>query len=92
VVGTGHHRNAGLDHGLARLDLVAHLGDDLGERADELDAAPGADFGQHGVFREEAIAGMEGVAARGHRQVDDVVGVQIAQHRVGADVVGHRPS
>ena len=83
-----HHRNAGIDHGLARLDLVAHLVDDFGGGADEVDAALGADFRQHRIFREEAIAGMQCVATGGDRQIDDVVCVEIADNRVGADVVG----
>jgi hypothetical protein len=62
--------------------------DDFGGWADELDAAPGADLGQHRVFREKAVAWMKCVTTRGHRQIDDAVGVQVADHGVGADVVG----
>jgi hypothetical protein len=88
VVRTGHHRNAGGDHRVAGLDLVAHAADHLGRGADEADAAARADGRQVGVLGEEAVAGMQRVAARCGRQVDQRVRVQIAQDRVLADVVG----
>ena len=40
------------------LDLVAHEADMLGLGADEGDVVLGENFGETGVFREKAVAGM----------------------------------
>ena len=88
VLAARHHRDAGFDHRPACLDLVAHLLDHTGRRADEDDAALGADFRQHRVLGQEAVARMERVAAGGDREVDDVVRVEVADDRVRPDVIG----
>ena len=44
--------------------LIPHALDDFGFRADKANTAPGADRRQLWVFREKAIAGMYGIAAR----------------------------
>ena len=49
--------------GLLGLDLVAHQADVLGLRADEMQIVLGEDFGEAGVLRQEAVAGMHGVGA-----------------------------
>ena len=82
-------RHAGGDHAAAGFGLVAHAADHLRRRADELDTALGADFRQLGIFREEAITGVQwGVAAAFHRQVHQGARVEVAGQRVRADAVG----
>src|SRR3569623_404141 len=88
AVAAGRHRYAGFDHRLAGFDFIAHLADDGSVGADEADTAAGADLGQHRIFGEKAIAGVERVAAGGDRQIDDAVGIEITGHRVGADIIG----
>src|SRR5512139_3498965 len=88
VVRARHHRDAGGDHRVARLDLVAHAADHLGRGADEADAAARADGREVGIFGEKAVAGMQGIAAGGGRQVDQGVRVEVAEDGVLADVVG----
>ncbi len=83
-----HAGNAGGDHGVARPHLVAHLADHFGIWPDEPDVAARADFGKLRVFREEAVARMQGVAAGSDGDVDDVMCIQIAGDRLGADVIG----
>ncbi len=86
--GAGGAGHAGGDHAAAGFGLVAHAADHLRRRADELDTALGADFRQLGIFREEAIAGVQGVAATFHRQVHQGARVEVAGQRVRADAVG----
>ncbi|OIQ86114.1 hypothetical protein GALL_320540 [mine drainage metagenome] len=88
AVAARNDRDAGGYHGVARFDLVAHLADDGRCRTDELDAAAGADLRQFRIFRQKAIAGVQGVAAGSHGQIHDVMGVQVAGDRIGANVVG----
>ena len=83
-----HHRDAGGNHGLARMDLVAHGTDHLGRRADEGDAAPRADLGELRILGQKAITGMQGIATGGDREVHDTVGIEIAADRVGAQIIG----
>ena len=47
-------------------------------RADEGDAGGLADVGEGGVFREEAVAGVDGARAGGPRGGEDRVGVEVA--------------
>ena len=61
--GDGGH--AGLLHQAAGGVLVAHVGDDLRRRADEHHAVLLAQGGEPGVFREEAIARVDGLRAGG---------------------------
>src|SRR3569623_643239 len=88
AVAAGRLRYAGFDHRLAGCDFIAHLVDDGSVGADEADTAAGADLGQHRIFGEKALAGVERVAAGGDRQIDDAVGIEITGHRVGADIIG----
>ena len=77
AVGAGHHRNAEPLGGALGLDLVAHDADVLGLRADEMQIVLGEDFGEAGVLRQEAVAGMHRVGAgdlagreqRGHVEI-----------------------
>ena len=74
VVRARHQRDAeGADGGPGQ-QLVAHLADAVGARPHESDAVPGAGFGQLGLFGEEAVTRMEGVATGaqggGHQRFD----------------------
>ena len=44
-------------------DLVAHQADMLGPRADEVHVMLAENFGEAGVLRKKAVAGMHGVGA-----------------------------
>ena len=70
--------------------LVAHLLQNPGRRADERDARLLAGAGKRRVLRQEAIAGMDRVHAAALRQVNDPRDVQIRCQRafVFADQVG----
>ena len=83
-----HAGDAGGDHGVARLDLVAHLADHIRIRADKLDVASRADFRQFRILRKKAVAGMQRIAARCHGDIDDVMCIQVAGNRLGTEVVG----
>ena len=63
AVRAGHDGNAELLGGALGLDLVAHQADVLGLRADEMHVVLGEDFGEAGVLRQEAVAGMHRVGA-----------------------------
>jgi len=58
-------------------------------RPDEDEAGRGARHGEARILREEAVAGMEGLSARGPRGRDDLVLVQIALSS-GRGAEGHR--
>ena len=62
-VAAGQDRHAGLLHRAPRAGLVAEQPDDVRRRADELDVAGLADFGEVGALREEPVAGMDRVGA-----------------------------
>ena len=53
-----------LFHGGARFFFFAHQPDDIGSRPDELDVTGLADFREVGVFRKQAVTGMDGVDVR----------------------------
>ena len=57
------HRGAGFF-------LFAHQAGDFGRRSDELDVAGFGDFGEVGVFRQQAVAGMDGVHVGDFRRAD----------------------
>ena len=57
--------------------LVAHQVQDLGGRADELDARGLAGPGEVGVLAEEAVAGVDGVGTVLLRQLDDAGNIQV---------------
>src|SRR5260370_6699256 len=64
AVRAGKDRYAVLFHGGASFFFLAHQPDDIGSRPDELDVAGFADFREIGVFRKQAITGMDGVHVR----------------------------
>ena len=78
LVQTGHDGNARRLHGAARLVLIAHFGDDRPMRADEFDVALFAQFGEARVFGQEAVAGVDRLAARRDGDVDDGGHVEVA--------------
>src|SRR5581483_10661149 len=59
--GAGKNRNAGFFHGATGLFFLPHQARDFGWRADEFDVAGLADLGKVGVFRKQAVAGMDGI-------------------------------
>ena len=77
--GNGGHA-AGVGDGLGG-ELVAHLGQDLGRGADKGDPGVLAGLGEGGIFRQEPVAGMNGVHVAPLGQVDDGVDVQIGAQR-----------
>jgi hypothetical protein len=72
------------------LPICAH---GAGGRTDEDDAGPLARLGKRRVLAEEAVAGVDGVAAGLLRDVDDLVDAQVALGRPrrpdGVGLVGH---
>ena len=90
AVGAGHHGNAELLGGLLGLDLVAHQADVLGLGADEMQIVLGEDFGEAGVLRQEAVAGMHGVGAgdlAGREQRGNVEIAVLGRRRPDADAL-----
>ena len=71
-----------LFHGGASFFFFAHQPDDIRSRPDELDVAGFADFREVGVFRKQAIAGMDGVDVRDFGSADDGGNVQITQRQL----------
>ena len=65
-------------HGFARSAFVAHALDALGRRADEDQVVVRAGAGELGVFRQEAVTGMDGLGAGVLRSGDDVGHDQVA--------------
>ena len=65
-------------HGGARLFFFAHQPDHIRRRADELDVAGLADFGEVRVLREQSVAGMNGVDVGDLGGADDGGNIQIA--------------
>ena len=70
AVGTGSHRHAGGTHQVPGGGFGAGLADGVPGGADEGQPLGGAGVGKVGVFRQEAVAGVDAVAAGGlgHRQ------------------------
>src|SRR5579871_986752 len=60
-VGSGKNRHARLLHGGTGLFFFAHEARDFRARADKFDPAGLADFGEVGVFGQQAVAGVNGV-------------------------------
>ena len=79
----GQNRHAGFFHGRASHLLQAHQADHVRRGADELQAAGFANFGEVGVFGQEAIAGMNRVGVADFGGADDAGNVQIAARALG---------
>src|SRR5262249_23535454 len=77
AVGARQYRNLALERQAACASLVAEHFKHLGGRADEANAGKCALTSEIGVLAQEAVAGMNGVAARGLRHADDLRCVEI---------------
>ena len=85
----GNDRHAGILGQLLAGDLVAHDVHRLHRRTDEDHAGGLHRAGELGVFREEPVAGMDGLGAGGAGRLDDLVDHQVGLLRGrGADVHG----
>ena len=78
AVAAGHQRQAQRAGGALRLHLVAHRADMFGLGPDPLDVVRLDDLGELGVFRQEAVTGVDRVGLRDLRRRDDVGDVEIA--------------
>ena len=83
AIGTGDGGHAAGLHGLTGGGLVAHALDALGGGADEHQVVVGACAGEVGVFRQEAVAGVDGVGAGDGCRRDDVGHDQVAFRCLG---------
>ena len=82
----GNDRNAlRLGEG-AGLDLVAEQLQAGGRGADEAQSLGLAALGEERVLRQEAVAGMDAIAAACLGRGDDRLDVEIAAHRIAADL------
>ena len=77
----GYERDARRRHRLLGANLVSHLLDDVRRRPDEGDVVVLASAHELCVLGEEAVARVNGVAARGLGGRDDVRDAQVAVHR-----------
>ena len=68
---SGRNRNASLSHGQTGLRFVSHSSDHLGTGPDKRNPLFCTESGQFRVFRQESIAGMNGVAAGFNGEIDD---------------------
>ena len=78
----GKNRHTVLLHGGARLLFFAHQPDDIRTRSDELDVAALADFGEVGILRQQAVAGMDRVDVGDFGGADDGGNVQITLRKL----------
>ena len=83
AVGAGGHGHAGGAHQVPRGRFGAGLADGVAGGADEGQASCGAGVCKVGVFREEAIAGMDAVAPGGFGHRQKSILIQIAVCRPG---------
>ena len=81
AIGARHAGHASLDHGLLGRDLVAHHADMLRLRADEDEVVSLDHLGELGIFRQEAIAGMDGIGAGDLGRGDDLGLLQVGLAR-----------
>ena len=77
----GHQRHAGLFHQRLRARLRAHRRHHLGGRTDEHQSGIEASLRELGIFRQEAVAGMDGLGAGLARGFDHAFDVEIAVAR-----------
>ena len=79
--GARDDRDAGLGHRNLGVDLVAHQPDRFGSRPDKDEAALFHFLGKVGVFRQEAVAGMNRLRVGDFGRADDRGNVQVALRR-----------
>ena len=82
AVGARENRHAVLLHGGARLFFFSHQANDFRRRPDELDAAARANFGEVGIFGQQAVAGMDRVHVGDFGGADDGGNIQITQREL----------
>ena len=78
VAGSGNHRRAGGDGGLAGGGLRSHAADGIRRRADEHQAGVFARGREIGILAEESVARMDGLGAVLAGRVEDLFGHQVA--------------
>ncbi len=89
IVGAGNCGNVGATGQLAAGGFRAEGFHGFGGRADEDETGFFAGAGKRGIFSEEAVTGVDGVAAGAAGNVDELVDAQIAfAGRRGADGIG----
>jgi len=94
AVRTRNQRQAQCARGALGFDLVAHGADMFGLGADPDDVMRFDDFGKPGIFRQEAVAGVDRIALGDFGSRDDVGDVEIAltsRRRADADRVIGQP-
>jgi hypothetical protein len=74
----GKNRNSRALHGRAGFFFLAHQPGDLGWRPDELDIASLGNFGKVRVFRQQAVAGVDGIHVGDFRGADDRWDIEVA--------------
>ena len=79
------HRHARGGHHLLGLDLRAHRGDRGRRRPDPRQARIEHGGGEFGVLREESVARVDGVGARGAGRGDQLLGIQVPVAALQAD-------
>jgi hypothetical protein len=85
----GHQGHLGLLHQALGLGLQPHGIDGAGGRADEDQARVGTGLGKVFVLAQKAVAGVDGLRARGLGGVDDALPAQVAVlGRAAANVHG----
>ncbi len=82
AVDARHHRHARLLHRVLRAHLVAHQAYGFRPRPDEHEAALLHALGKVGVFRKEAVAGMDRLGIGHLRRADDGGNIEIAVRRL----------
>ena len=90
----GQNRHAGFPHRIARRNLFAHQTNHVGARADKLDVAGLADFGEVSGFGQEPISRVNRVDVEDFRGADDRWNVQVAlrgRRRTNADGLVGKP-
>ena len=78
AVRTWHRRNTAGLHGVTGGSLVAHSINALGRRTNEHQIVVGAGTSEIGVFSQEAVAGVDSLAASVHRRSDNGRHYQVA--------------
>ena len=83
TIAAGDQVDLGLFGDLLGRHLVTELAHRLGGRADELDVATAADFGEVLVLGQESIAGMDGLHVADFGGADDVLDQQVTAGGLG---------
>ena len=82
LLGAGHHRHIARHHQPSRGLLVSHPGNDLRRRSDEYDPIFLTCPGKLSILRQKTITGVNRVALRPARRLQNDILVQIAVRRL----------